>query len=347
LRRRYLLLLLGLAIAARAQQPVEPRPFVLDLGGVKLTPGGFLDTIGMSRSATTTDSVSTGFGRIPLSDTPGESLGSLRNSRLDLKGQAGSGPLQFTGYLESDFLNFRPGQSVYRWRQYWGAVQVGKWQVMGGQAWSFLRPNRRGMASDTDLMNTDAVDPGYHVGLLGSRVRQVRLTRTLGDFQAGFAWETRGNFLVRGSVDKRWGHAEATAFTGRLGRRGVDVAAVVNLVPRLRFVAQEYWSKRAASEAMGVVPVGVNGLATLEGLEFQLRRNVEIYSYGGLVYAARSGGNRLVREWTVGGDYRVAMPAVLGSVLLSLEFSRVDRYVWTGQSGAMNYVMYRARYAFN
>jgi hypothetical protein len=35
-----------------------------------------------------------------------------------------------------------------------------------------------------DLMHTDLIDPAYDVGPLGSRVRQLRLARTLGDYKA-------------------------------------------------------------------------------------------------------------------------------------------------------------------
>ena len=53
-----------------------------------------------------------------------------------------------TIYLESDFMNFTGGQSPYRWRQYWGQAQIGRWEILGGQAWSLLRTNRSGTASD-------------------------------------------------------------------------------------------------------------------------------------------------------------------------------------------------------
>jgi hypothetical protein len=346
---RRLMLFACLAFAGSAQQIEMPgtKPFAIDLGTLRLTPGGFLDAIAMSRSQTTADSISTQFGNDPLSATPAESLWSLRNSRLDLKSEYQSKGVRLTGYLESDFLNFTPGESDWRWRQYWVDAQYGNWGVLAGQAWSLLRPNRRGIDSDTALMNTDVIDPGYHVGLLGFRVRQFRLARTLGDYTAVFAWETSGNFLVKGVVDKRWGHVETAAFTGRGGRNGVDAAAVLNLGRRLDFVTQEYWSKGAASEALGVVPAGVNGISAIEGLEFHPTDRIEIYSYGGLVYGSRSGGNRLVREWTLGGDYRLAVPSLWGSVLVSLQFSQTDRFVWTGRSGAMVYAMYRVRYEFN
>jgi hypothetical protein len=240
----------------RAQGSTPAEPITVRIGGVTLRPGGFLDIIGESRTADTPDSISTNFGDIPLEATHGQSFGSLRNSRLQLRGDWGGEGLHFTGYLESDFLNFTPGESDYRWRQYWLRARFHGWEILGGQAWSLLRPNRKGFDSDRDLMNTDVIDAGYHVGLLGSRRRQVRLGRTFGDYRAVFAWETQGNFLAKVTADKGFGHVEAVAFTGHRGRRGVTIAAVLNVTSRLHFVTQEYWSKRAAFEALGVVRWG-------------------------------------------------------------------------------------------
>ncbi len=330
-----------------AQNPSPREPLTLGVGPLTLRPGGFFDIIGDSRSASTGDSISTRFGNIPLADTPAQSIVSMRNSRLLLRGDLLWRTLKFTGYMESDFLNVTPRQSDWRWRQYWGQAQYGKWEILGGQAWSMLRPNRHGTWSDKDLMHTDVIDAGYHAGLLGSRRRQLRLGRVMENSKVVFAWETQGNFLLKSTVDKPFGHAELTAFTGHRGRRGITAAAVVDLSSKIKFLTQEYWSKRAAFEALGVVPAGPNGLAAIQGIEVQATPNIRIHTYGGVVYASRSSGNRLVREWTVGMDRRFLVPSLWGSFLLSFEYSKTDRLVWTGRSGAMDYVMYRARYTFN
>jgi hypothetical protein len=327
-------------------QDATQEPHTIAIGGVTLHPGGFVDVIGMSRTASTPDTISTKFGGVPLNDTAGQSIVSLRNSRLQLRGDRTWHGVQFTGYFESDFLNVTPRQSDYRWRQYWGRARFGKWELLGGQAWSLLRTNRRGFDSDRDGMHTEVIDAAYHVGLLGSRRRQFRLARSFGDYKAVFAWETQGNFLARLTADKKFGHLEATAFTGHRGRRGVTAAGVVNLAPRLRFVTQEYWSKRAIFEALGVVGAGPNGTATIQGLEFSATKHWEVYSYGGLVYGSQSAGNRLVREWTVGADRRMKVPTLWGSVLMSVQYTKTDRFTWAGRSGEMNFVMWRMRYTF-
>src|SRR4051812_2774816 len=79
--------LLSLWVAAAWAQNALP-PLVVDIEGVKLRPGGFLDLMGMERSATTTDNVYTHFGAIPLTPTPGETLVSVSHSRVQLRGDS-------------------------------------------------------------------------------------------------------------------------------------------------------------------------------------------------------------------------------------------------------------------
>src|ERR1017187_2811124 len=96
-----LILLIASAALLSAGEPGDSvEPVLVRLGPLTLNPSAFLELIGMSRSATTADSVSTHFGNIPLEDTPGESLGSPRHSRLMLKGDLPAGPFHFSAYLE-------------------------------------------------------------------------------------------------------------------------------------------------------------------------------------------------------------------------------------------------------
>jgi uncharacterized UPF0146 family protein len=303
----------------------------------------------MTRSSTTADTISTHFGNIPLTPTPTESLFSLRHSRLALKGEVPAGPVRFSGYLESDFLNTVSGHSPYRWRQLWGAATIGKWQILGGKAWSLLRSNRSGTTSDTGMMNTDVIEPAYHVGLVGARTRQVRLTREIGEYQAVLAWETAGNVLAKVVREWKRQHVEAGVFAGKGGQLGVTASAVLRPDSRFRIVTQQYVSRRAAEQALAVVPAGVNGGSTLEGIEVQVMRNLELYSYAGLVYGARVSPtqNRTVGEVTGGVNQRILIPSLHCSVLMSLQYSHMTRAIWEGRAGEMDYLMYQVRYTFN
>lgn len=337
-------------LLASDASPASTEPVLVHLGALTLKPSAFLELIGMSRSATTADSVSTKFGKIPLGDTPGETIGSARHSRLMLKSELPAGDFHFTTYLESDFMNFTSGQSAWRWRQYWGQASYGKWELLGGQAWSLLRPNRVGTDSDRNVMSTSVIEPAYEVGLLGSRDRQIRIARPFGDYKVAVAWEGDGNLLAKVVRDKKSTHYELGVMGGRFGRKGATASAVISLTPRFRLVNQQYWSKRAAYQALGVVPIGPNGLSTLEGAEYQVRRNTELYAYGGLVYASRmdTTANRVVSQWSTGVNQKFAVPANWrGGMILSLQYSHLGRAVWSGKEGVMDYLMYRFRYTFN
>jgi hypothetical protein len=315
---------------------------------LKIRPAGFLDLIETSRSETLPQSVNTSLGSFPLVDTPSQNLVSTRHSRFMLTADLPVSIFSTHTYLESDMMDTAAGQSAYRWRQYWTRAKFGKWEVLGGKAWSLLRPNRRGIASDVDVMNTDVVEPAYHVGLLGSRRRQIRVARTFtGNMTLAVAWEGTGNTVAKFVRDQRRLHWEIQALGGPHGRRGVGAAAVYFLRPRVRLITQDFWSRHAISEALGLVPAQTDGFSLIQGAEVELRRGLEIYSYAGVVTGSRSAGNHTVDEWSVGLNHSFAIPSQRARVRLSLEFSHLDRFTWAHRSGHLNYVMAGLRYALN
>src|SRR5947209_529679 len=93
--------------AVRGEGAPEPQPPEWTDGNLTVHPHGFLEVIGMSRSETTADSVSTHFGNIPLTDTPAEGVASIAHSRLMLNSDYALPKMngKFAVYLESDFLN--------------------------------------------------------------------------------------------------------------------------------------------------------------------------------------------------------------------------------------------------
>ena len=82
----------------------------------------------MFRTATTGDTVNTRFSRIPLQDTPSETIFSAGHSRSQICAEIGN----LNIYVETDFLN-APGKDAFRFRQYWGEYRIGKWRILGGQ----------------------------------------------------------------------------------------------------------------------------------------------------------------------------------------------------------------------
>src|SRR5690242_14727190 len=213
-RVRFWLILLTLPFSPARGCESPANPLTFHKGGIEFHPSGFFETIAMYRTAVTGDSVSTRFGAIPTANSPSEFLVSAAHSRTQICAQWGN----WTGYVESDFLN-AVGKTPYRFRQYWGAYRFGKWQILAGQAWSLLRPNREGISSETGLMNTLAVEPAYHVGLAGLRNRQVRITRDGETWHFAVSYEAGRNFLAKVSHEAHRVHLEATGLAA-VHRRG-------------------------------------------------------------------------------------------------------------------------------
>jgi len=294
--------LLILPLPGRSQTPPS-----FQLGGVVFRPSGFLENIAEYRTSTTPDTVSTKFGAIPLGNSSGQMLDSFRHSRLGLDANRGA----LTGYVEIDFLN-SPEKQPLRWRQYWGEFSLGNWRILGGQAWSLLRPKRTGTSSETDLMNTLAVDPAYHVGLVGVRKRQIRVTRRLGAWQVVVAYEYQ---------------------------KGGDLAGVLHASQRVNIVSEQSWLQGAGPEAMNTLPPRVHACTTLQGVEANVLKSLTLFAYGGLVYGTRSTGNRTVRQWSAGFHQQLFRQPTYGAAVLGAQYSQIDRALWSGPSGAMNFVM--------
>jgi hypothetical protein len=164
-------------------------PLFFKIGSAEFTPGGFLDFTSLYRSTNVGSGIATAFGSIPFNNVlPQAGLSETRfssqYSRLSLKVDA---PLtestSLTGYVETDFLGFQPANAYQtansdslRLRVYWADVRHGKWEVLAGQEWSLLTPNRVGLSPLTqDVFTTVDEDPNFQVGLTWARQAQVRV----------------------------------------------------------------------------------------------------------------------------------------------------------------------------
>ncbi len=318
------------------------------LGRVLLRPSGFFDVIAEGRSETTGDTISTRFSFIPLTEnTPSETLWSFSHSRIALHGETPLAAGILTGYLEADFLTPK-GDAPWRWRQYWGEYKQGKWSIMAGHGWSLLRPNRRGLTSETALMNTMVIEPAYHVGLIGVRRRQVRLTRELPHgMEAAIEWESGGRYLFKIVEDRKRAHLEAGVMAGTRGRRGVMLAHLVKLNSRLQLVGQQFAARGEGPEALGIVPDRVPVWSVIEGLEAPVAKSMTLFAYAGGVDGGRlrPSDNHLEAQWTVGAHRRIfANPQ--GTLFLSGQVSQIARQIWDGRNGHLNYWMTSVRYVY-
>jgi hypothetical protein len=167
----------------------KPSPLYFEIGRAKFTPGGFVDATSFTRTTNLGSGIATSFGTVPFNNTTAGRLSethfSAQYSRLSLKVDAPvTDATSLTGYVETDFLGFQPANAYIttnsnslRMRVYWASVKHGKWELLGGQEWSLLTPNRVGLSPYTsDVFYTYNEDPNFQVGLIWARQAQFRVT---------------------------------------------------------------------------------------------------------------------------------------------------------------------------
>lgn len=180
-------LLLALATSTAWAQSATSEPNSVSIGGAQFSPVGFVDMTAVYRS-TDNGGIGTNFGSIPFNfAAPAGQLSELRlslqNSRLGFKVTVPAGSANLTGYLEADFLGNAPGNlevgshsSTLRMRLYWVQAQQGKWEVLAGQSWSLMTPNRKGISPmPSDIFYSQNMDTNYQVGLVWARTPGVRV----------------------------------------------------------------------------------------------------------------------------------------------------------------------------
>lgn len=167
----------------------DESPLYFKIGGAEFTPLGFMDFTTVFRSTDVGSGIGTSFGSIPFNgSSPTGEMSELRfsaqNSRIGMKIDANpSSDFKVRGYLEADFLgnaaaNLEIGShsDTLRMRLYWVDVQRGKWEVLAGQSWSMMTPNRVGISPmPGDIFYSQDMDTNYQVGLVWLRTPGFRL----------------------------------------------------------------------------------------------------------------------------------------------------------------------------
>jgi hypothetical protein len=184
------------AIRSQSSGKTEKRspdlhPLFFRIGGAEFTPGGFLDLSTVWRSTNGGSGVATSFGSIPANNTSAGRLSEWRfstyNSRITLKvteRPTENENLLATGYLETDFAGSMPSTAYvtsnsnsFRLRQAWGSIQIGKFEILGGQAWTLMTPNREGTSPvPSTIFLGLGQDSSYLAGLVWVRQSQIRAT---------------------------------------------------------------------------------------------------------------------------------------------------------------------------
>ncbi|HEV2420589.1 MAG TPA: hypothetical protein VGS59_02670 [Candidatus Acidoferrales bacterium] len=223
-----------------AQDQGDQSPLFFKIGGAEFSPLGFLDLTSVYRSTDVGSGIGTSFGSIPFNGTsPAGQMSEFRfsaqNSRIGLKVDANPGDFKLRGYIEADFLgnaaaNVFVGShsNTLRMRLYWVQVRHGKIELLAGQSWSMMTPNRVGISPmPGDLFYSQDMDTNYQVGLVWLRTPGVRLVLHPNDHIAwGFALEDPEQFtggLVTFPAGFNVGQVDDNGGNSKTPNKGPDI----------------------------------------------------------------------------------------------------------------------------
>ena len=173
------------APAPQAEAPSSPLQF--KIGDASITPLGFMDLTNTYRSTNAGTSLQTNFGSIPYFNTLqghlSEDKFSAANSRIGFRVDAIAKGFNVLGYYEGDFVGGVAGNNtqvssnslLYRIRLYWVDVRKGAFEMLAGQSWSMMTPNRTQISAlPGNLFFTQVVDVNYLNGLTWGRIPGIR-----------------------------------------------------------------------------------------------------------------------------------------------------------------------------
>ena len=193
---------------ASQKSEIEASPLQLHVGSATVTPIGFMDFTAVYRSTNPGSGVATNFGSIPFSNSVNGNISEFRlsaqNSRVGFRVDTNVRGAHVLGYFESDFLGFVPGNAAVtsnsdglRLRLYWVDVRKDKLELFGGQSWSMLTANRRGLSAlPSDLFYSQDIDANYQNGLVWSRNPQFRfIVHPSEKFAAGISLENPEQYI--------------------------------------------------------------------------------------------------------------------------------------------------------
>src|SRR5579871_5621895 len=320
------------------------------------TPGGFVELENVFRTTNSGSIVTTNFGTIPFSNTPQGQLTENRLtaqfSRLNLKVTGKFGANDITGYAEMDFNGNDAGNvfvvansHTLRERLFFADIKRDKWEILGGQTWSFLTPNRRGVSPmPSDLAITYDEDGNVQVGIPYTRAAELRVIYHPNDHvAAGVAIENPEQFTGTG------GTGEVTfpnAFNAQLGTQfnpGNAANTTPNVAPDVipkitydndfsghHFHAEAFGlltTMKATTQLTAATPFHSNAKAGGSGgaaVNFDLTRNFRflanaLYGAGNGHYMIGLGPNAVIRP-----DGNVSLVHA-GSGLVGFEFLPVPQ----------------------
>jgi len=123
-----------------------------------------------------------------------EFFGSARQSKITTFVEGRVKNVDLSSYVSADFLSAgvtstptSTNSYTLRLRQAWAQAKFDNgWSFLGGQSWSLVTEDAKGIAPDDDMGKTNdvrpkTVDPSYNVGFVFARQYGIRLTKTFND----------------------------------------------------------------------------------------------------------------------------------------------------------------------
>lgn len=207
----------------------------IQIGGVRITLGGYVEAATMFRSRNNVSDISSNFGSIPFANSPNYHINefheSARQSRLAalVEGDITKN-LRAQAYIETDFQgsgsssNSRQSNSyVLRERVFYGQLidDADELTLLGGQNWSLLTMFNHGMRARDEQVPL-SIDAQYIPGFNWTRNTQIRLVKGFdhGRYNAGVSVENPQQVIAVGSGGQ---YLPAGATSGTYQNAGVNV----------------------------------------------------------------------------------------------------------------------------
>jgi hypothetical protein len=173
-------------------------PITIRFRGINITPGGYAAAEFVRRSRALGADLPTPFNNLTM---PGASpsklsefFGSGRQSKITTFVDGRLGHVDLSSYISADFLSAgvtststQTNSYTLRLRQAWAQAKFENgWSFLGGQAWSLVTEDAKGISPDDDMGKTNdvrpkTIDASYNVGFDFARQYGIRLTKSFGD----------------------------------------------------------------------------------------------------------------------------------------------------------------------
>lgn len=319
-------------------------PLSFKIGAADFTPGGWADITGIFRTTDIGSGTGTTFQSLPFNNTlPQGALSEFRftaqTSRISMKVDAPvTDSTHVIAYIESDFNGFQPpnaylntNSGTFRLRLFWADVKHDKWELLAGQSWSLLTPNRVGLSPlPGDIFTTARLDTNYLAGLTYARQPGVRLMYHPTDWWTlGVALENPQQYVPSSVVFPGTGTFFSGQFDNGSGATNGGGAATNAAIPNLHpdIIVKSAFDWKVGGHALHVEEAGLirsfkvlnnlvtpDATSTITGGAAALNANLELFNHFHLVFDSfwSDGGGRYIGS--LGPDVIVKADGTLSAI---------------------------------